>query len=97
VSHSRVQVIWMLLTSAGLIVPKWLHMQDPNISSDAMTLLLLKLLRWTVRPFYPRDLYWANPSSAECDWPSTSVGLSPLCLMEANQTTDNNVNELARH
>lgn len=34
VSHRLVQVIRMLLTSVGLIVPKWLHTQDPNISSD---------------------------------------------------------------
>lgn len=39
VSHSLVQVIRMRLTSVGLIVPKWLHMQDPNISGDSVTLL----------------------------------------------------------
>lgn len=57
VPYGLVQVFRMLLTSVRLIVPKWLHAQDPNISSDSISLLLLKLLQWTVRQLYPRDLH----------------------------------------
>lgn len=67
VSHSLVRVIRMLLLSVGLIVAKWLHTQDPDISSDPITLLLWKLLQWTIRQLYPRDLYQPNPSSVKCD------------------------------